>query len=212
VTPPPIKAIETTYAGHRFRSRLEARWAVFFDHLGMRWQYEEQGYDLPSGRYLPDFWLPNAAVRGNNAIWAEVKGRLDRKEFIRLLRIAFELPRQDARAYSPQLLVLGDIGQPGLPWVHARLDVLGDKHVALQYVYFHAPDDGPVITIPTQDPVPMRYEGLEQLADVPDEQFEVFRGLLLDTTLETRLTVDPVVDDAYRAARSARFEHGESGA
>ena len=26
-----IKAIETYYKGYRFRSRLEARWAVFFD-------------------------------------------------------------------------------------------------------------------------------------------------------------------------------------
>ena len=25
-----IKAIETEYDGHRFRSRLEARWAIFF--------------------------------------------------------------------------------------------------------------------------------------------------------------------------------------
>jgi hypothetical protein len=28
-----IKAIETSYKGYRFRSRLEARWAVFFDAL-----------------------------------------------------------------------------------------------------------------------------------------------------------------------------------
>ena len=29
-----IKAIPTTYAGVRFRSRLEARWAAFFDLCG----------------------------------------------------------------------------------------------------------------------------------------------------------------------------------
>lgn len=51
-----IKAIETTYKGYRFRSRLEARWAVFFDALGLRWEYEPEGVELPSGeRYLPDF-------------------------------------------------------------------------------------------------------------------------------------------------------------
>jgi hypothetical protein len=27
-----IKAIETRYKGYRFRSRLEARWAVRFEH------------------------------------------------------------------------------------------------------------------------------------------------------------------------------------
>ena len=39
-----IKAIETTYKGYRFRSRLEARWAVFFETLGIRWKYENEGY------------------------------------------------------------------------------------------------------------------------------------------------------------------------
>lgn len=48
-------AIETEYAGYFFRSRLEARWAVFFDQLGIRWEYEPEGYETPFGRYLPDF-------------------------------------------------------------------------------------------------------------------------------------------------------------
>ena len=53
-----MKAIETRYRGYRFRSRTEARWAVFFDKLGLRWDYEEQGYVLPkAGNYLPDFRL-----------------------------------------------------------------------------------------------------------------------------------------------------------
>ena len=54
-----IKAIETEYNGYRFRSRLEARWAVFFDAAGIEYQYEPEGYDLGDGIwYLPDFWLP----------------------------------------------------------------------------------------------------------------------------------------------------------
>lgn len=64
-----IKAIETRYKGHRFRSRLEARWAVFFDALGVEWEYEKEGYDLGElGYYLPDFWLPKWNC------WIEVKG------------------------------------------------------------------------------------------------------------------------------------------
>lgn len=51
-----IKAIETRYKGYRFRSRLEARWAVFFDAIGTKWEYEVEGFELPDGRrYLPDF-------------------------------------------------------------------------------------------------------------------------------------------------------------
>lgn len=53
-----IQAIQTKYNGYHFRSRLEARWAVFFDALGIQWRYEEQGFELPSGNYLPDFYLP----------------------------------------------------------------------------------------------------------------------------------------------------------
>jgi hypothetical protein len=54
----PIKAIETQYKGYRFRSRLEARWAVFFDTLGLEWEYEKEGYETILGRYLPDFYFP----------------------------------------------------------------------------------------------------------------------------------------------------------
>lgn len=62
-----IRPIETTYAGVRFRSRLEARWAVFFETLGISWQYELEGFELPSGRrYLPDFFLPCIG-------WMEIK-------------------------------------------------------------------------------------------------------------------------------------------
>ena len=55
-----IKPIETIYAGSRFRSRLEARWAVFFNWLKIRYVYEPEGYELSDGtRYLPDFYLPD---------------------------------------------------------------------------------------------------------------------------------------------------------
>ncbi len=45
-----IKAIETRYKGYRFRSRLEARWAVYFDTLGWKWEYEKEGYDFSALR------------------------------------------------------------------------------------------------------------------------------------------------------------------
>ena len=62
-----LKAIETRYKGYRFRSRLEARWAVYFDTLGYEWEYEKEGYDLgDAGWYLPDFWLKSVNM------WAEV--------------------------------------------------------------------------------------------------------------------------------------------
>lgn len=55
-----IKPIETAYKGYKFRSRLEARWAVFFDTAGIKYEYESEGYETESGgRYLPDFYLPD---------------------------------------------------------------------------------------------------------------------------------------------------------
>lgn len=51
---------ETYYNGYRFRSRLEARWAVFFDTLGIKYEYEPEGIRLSYGKsYLPDFYLPH---------------------------------------------------------------------------------------------------------------------------------------------------------
>lgn len=53
-----LTPLETQYAGCAFRSRLEARWAVFFDALHIKWRYEPDAFRLPSGRcYLPDFYL-----------------------------------------------------------------------------------------------------------------------------------------------------------
>lgn len=54
-----IKAIETTYKGYRFRSRLEARWAVFFDTVGIKYEYETEGFTNGQDCYLPDFYLPD---------------------------------------------------------------------------------------------------------------------------------------------------------
>ena len=65
-----IKAIETHYKGHKFRSRLEARWAVFFDAAGIKWIYEQEGFLINGKPYLPDFYLPDLG-------YFEVKGCYD---------------------------------------------------------------------------------------------------------------------------------------
>lgn len=70
------QAIETYYNGDKFRSRLEARWAVFFDAAGIKRRYETEGYEVnwetynvdqdqktqETIRYLPDFYLPEFKV------------------------------------------------------------------------------------------------------------------------------------------------------
>ena len=65
-----MKAIETEYNGYKFRSRLEARWAVFFDDVGIKYEYEPEGFKTHNNEwYLPDFYLPDIKIG-----WEQEKG------------------------------------------------------------------------------------------------------------------------------------------
>ena len=66
-----LQAIPTLYNGIKFRSRLEARWACFFDECKLKWNYELEGYEYGNYRYLPDFYLPESEV------YVEVKPNMD---------------------------------------------------------------------------------------------------------------------------------------
>jgi len=73
-----VRALTTKYNNHLFRSRLEARWAKFFDYLDISYLYELEGFDLGSaGFYLPDFFLPGIPARNfpqnQKGIWKEIK-------------------------------------------------------------------------------------------------------------------------------------------
>lgn len=69
-----MKPIETAYKGYRFRSRLEARWAICLDALGWSWEYELEGFDLGGGDlYLPDFALLGGECHQAVQCWIEVK-------------------------------------------------------------------------------------------------------------------------------------------
>lgn len=196
-----IKAIETEYAGCRFRSRLEARWAVFFDKLGIRWLYEPQGYVLGNGeRYLPDFWLPD------NAVWAEVKGSPTETDLFTLhaasaadgLPISYEGGASPSMAFDSRdlgvmpplarVLLLGEIPRPtGAGWIHF-LTVLTGRGPGVQATFlFHNRLEW--IGNQTYWPPPLSFTG---------------HGW-------NPAALDGQVADAYDAARKARFEHGESG-
>lgn len=76
-----MQPIETQYKGYRFRSRLEARYAVMFDALDIKWDYELEGFHLPNGqRYLPDFFLHMSEryqrrdLYPQSGYWVEIKG------------------------------------------------------------------------------------------------------------------------------------------
>jgi hypothetical protein len=80
-----IKAIDTHYKGYKFRSRLEARVAVFLDTLTASWQYEPEGFSLPiNGNYLPDFLITSLPTQSKwgytGQFWLEVKAQSPTKE------------------------------------------------------------------------------------------------------------------------------------
>jgi hypothetical protein len=93
-----IQSIPTKYKGITFRSRIEARAAVFFDSLDIQWQFEKEGYvfniakNMENGRlkkqdrafydkkhrsgfipYLPDFYFP--AQERFEECFIEIKGK-----------------------------------------------------------------------------------------------------------------------------------------
>ena len=74
-----IKAIPTEYNDYTFKSRLEARWAIFFDELHIPYAYEPEGFELGAIRYLPDFhfteglFLHNFGLTQPSEIWVEIK-------------------------------------------------------------------------------------------------------------------------------------------
>ncbi|UBI17857.1 hypothetical protein [Citrobacter europaeus] len=50
--------IPTNYKGISYRSQTEARWAVFFDTLGLTFRYEPEQIQLSTKEiYIPDFYI-----------------------------------------------------------------------------------------------------------------------------------------------------------
>lgn len=87
-----VEAIQTTVDGVRYRSRTEARWAIFFSALNLTFSYEPQRLRLSSGEtYLPDFYIREFSA------WFEVKAANDAivtNESARARRLAADHPEQ----------------------------------------------------------------------------------------------------------------------
>jgi hypothetical protein len=92
------QAIETQYQGYRFRSRTEARWAVYFNALELKWEYEIEGYKLSNNSYyLPDFWFPELEC------FAEVKPKtFSKQEFDKCALLEFPTILLDGQVSNPR--------------------------------------------------------------------------------------------------------------
>lgn len=185
-----VKPIETEYNGYRFRSRLEARWAVFFDAIGAKWEYEPEGFQLKDGtRYLPDFLLHGVRGRGANEegdIYIEIKGVLTQEDLHKIEM--FPMP----------IIIFGQIPDAtwkegfysdGTHYAYWAFDYNKDDNDNFYNLLYSEGDDY------WTEPVAGKGGGL--VLDYPDNPYDFVDGGL--------------TAEAYKAARQARFEHGEHG-
>jgi hypothetical protein len=212
---PAIQPIPTRYQGYHFRSRLEARWAVFFDTLGLRWEYEPEGFDLGGVLYLPDFrvWTPQG-----EPCWYEVKSEgvaEDTKFSTFREHVLMSMPERTAhrcgRDYGARVTMLcGDpqnhLSLHGWPCtrcgsLHSYVDefkpMLSLSEV--EYGQYCGPCDWEMsISGETGNGVAgVAYQGFKGVVWTPRNGFNWLKYQ---------------TESAMRCARSARFEHGESGA
>ena len=196
-----LKAIETRYKGFRFRSRLEARHAVFLDVLGVPWEYELEGYDLgKSGRYLPDFWLPTFQA------FVEIKPDYDQPAISKL----GDLVEQHNHCIGH--LFYGSFGTLN-PRIHSVCTDLGDSSGGMGYFdTFWAICKNckrPYIDFDTNHTLFLDTSFSDEYSPcpcgnpIPSVDWEAVRQGGNPTPVE--------LQNAYAAARSARFEHGEHG-
>ncbi len=94
------KGIPTEYAGTRFRSRLEARWAAYFDIIDrtfpVRWRWDYEPIDLEG--YIPDFFLWRGS--GSPAL-IEVKPATTVDE------LAYAVQKIHRTSWSGEVVILG---------------------------------------------------------------------------------------------------------
>lgn len=211
-----IKAIETEYNGYKFRSRLEARWAVFFDALGVEYEYEPEGYEYwetEDGftRWLPDFRLPK-----ENNVLVEVKGSDEAlsKDWDRLSLAVdyFNTPASDG------LLILGEIPNPNdIGWgaipVFSYLEWA--KGVRCDFAAFVSNRRKHLVT-GTADILSSMFsfdggrfdvEHTSAYCDMPECVTTRSRVISRDDLLSCKFSE---LKEAYKLARQARFEHGET--
>ena len=76
-----IKAHPTEYSGVVFRSRLEARWAAFFDIVGWKWEYEPIDLDGWTPDFEVTFPCTHSECYGKHVLLVEVKPYRSIEEF-----------------------------------------------------------------------------------------------------------------------------------
>lgn len=199
-----MKAIETIYNGYRFRSRLEARWAVFFDALGVKYEYEPEGFELGNGLYyLPDFRVKCWGLRGS--VWKEpfdlyieVKGKMTREDAEKIISFAsgtvIEKSLENTLFYGFErkypVLIVGNIPEANKSHDSSAMRCYDEMDGIRIYPFNYDLIDGDYFGA-----YPAAHEGKFILWG---DDYSYIRN-------------EEEVEAAYAKARQARFEHGERG-
>lgn len=191
-----IKPIPTAYKGYKFRSRLEARWAVFFDACGVEWEYEP----LPNGLYyLPDFLLHGCAGRCPTDLYVEVKGKMtaeDAEKIMAFSGVGRDSERGISAVENPILIVAGIPDGDSISDIERFCENMG---------YSGFPGMG-------HEPYPFNFETIDGDYFVAhpgvnkEGRFELFG----DDSSYTCERDDETTLRAFKLARQVRFEHGEA--
>ena len=191
-----MRAIETEYKGYRFRSRLEARWALFFDLCRVEWEYEPEGFVLDNGDYyLPDFLLHDVRAYHDcgmdvlNDLWVEVKGKMAEKDEEKLLSFCGLCIENGFQSVKTPVYIVAGIPEGNNV---KDFDDFCDAHMNGDAIPFN------FMTVDGDD-FPA-YPGIDN-----EGKFGLF-GADSSYTLSRN---GEATERAFRIARQARFEHGE---
>ena len=107
------------YGKYRFRSKLEAQWALFLDNADIKYVYQPEENPDSVDKYLPDFFLPEENVwleiRPQDDIFTDVQKYEDFGKMLvayEELLVCFGLPQIDAQpaVSNPKKVVPGIVG------------------------------------------------------------------------------------------------------
>lgn len=226
-----IKPIETVYNGYRFRSRLEARWAVFFDAVDVKYVYEPEGFLINGERYLPDFeilegldsvhyieikptfWQPDAYRK------CQALARESKKNVLMLFGIPGILDHdpegltEKAFTYKAKLLIgdpIGNADRGFYNWPARILHEFGPERHTLEALYnYGISRDCSIMS--TDMPVNDCYYDLIDIRESRAANGELGMVELNAFYWKYAEMCSNQVQQAYRKAQQYRFEFGEGG-
>lgn len=220
-----MKSIETEYKGYKFRSRLEARWAVFFDAAGIKWEYEPEGFVMSDGtKYLPDFYLPEydwyveIKPPRKGAVDDIIRASKFVGEKIRVLLLLGNIPpKTDKDMYHYKALYKNTLTEDltvGSVCCRCAYAEQNEPYTKLEFITWLGVDWGEHFPV-FYNYGNIRLELLEAVHDRDCYELGIDKDghsfAYCDVSLNEEDGSQQFINGCYEKARHARFEHGQKG-